>query len=129
VTAAIASSVFAGASAGVLLAALSRGDVRPRRSLRDHGRLARPGAACVAFAATLLTVGGVEAARHDRVALAFTCVAVALLLAFASWLLLVEPDDDDYPADTPDEPEWWPAFERDFEAWSRRARVPSGHRS
>jgi len=66
--------------------------------------------------------------RHDRVALAFTCGAVALLIAFAGWLLLVESNDDDYPAETPDDPEWWPAFERDLETWTRQARVPSGHR-
>ncbi len=128
VAVAISSSVLAGASAGVLIAALSRGTVRPRRSLRDHGRLARSGAASIAVGATLLTGAGLQAVRHDRLTLAFTCGAVALLIAFACWLLLVEPDDHDYPAATPNDPEWWPAFERDFEMWTREARVPSGHR-
>jgi len=65
---------------------------------------------------------------HQRLALALTCGAAALLLGFATWVLLVEPDDR-YPSDTPDEPEWWPAFERELEAWTQRRHVPSGTRT
>ena len=57
--------------------------------------------------------------------LTLTCFAATLLIALASWLLLVE-EDDDYPGETPDEPEWWPAFERELDAWTRRTRVPVG---
>jgi hypothetical protein len=64
--------------------------------------------------------------QHGRAALALTCLAVSLLLAAASWLLLVEPDDGG-PDDAPDEPEWWPAFERELEEWTR-GRVPLGGR-
>jgi hypothetical protein len=64
--------------------------------------------------------------QHGRAALALTCLAVAFLLAAASWLLLVEPDDDG-TIEGPDEPEWWPAFERELEEWTR-GRVSLGGR-
>jgi hypothetical protein len=70
---------------------------------------------------------GVLVVSHDRPALALTCVATAFLIVLSTWLLLVE-EDDDYPGETPHEPEWWPAFERDLEAWTRQARVPTGPR-
>ncbi len=127
--AAIASSVLAGASTGILLAAAGRGGgVRPRRSLRESGQLARRCGGCVAIAAATAAIAGVLAERHERAALALTCVAVTVLIAVTSWLLLVEPDDDG-PGETPDDPEWWPAFERELEVWTRRSRVPVGPRS
>ena len=128
VTVAIASSVLAGASAGVVLAAASNGDLRPRRALRHHCGVARCVGSCLVLAGSVTAVFGVFASDHQRLALALTCIAAALLLGFATWVLLVEPDDH-YPSDTPDEPEWWPAFERELEAWTQRARVSSGTRS
>jgi hypothetical protein len=126
VIAAVASAVLAGASTGVILAAASRGDgVRARRSLRDHPRLARRGGGCVAVFASVLAFAGVTAARHQQAGLALTCIAAASLIALASWLLLVEADDDD-PGETSDEPEWWPSFERDLDEWVLRTRAPAG---
>jgi hypothetical protein len=127
--AAIASSILAGASTGIVLAATVRGGgFRPRRSLRERSHVARRCGGCIASAAAVATIAAALAERHERPALALTCVAVTLLIALASWLLLVEPDDG-YPGETPDEPEWWPAFERELEVWTRRSRVPTGPRS
>jgi hypothetical protein len=127
--AALASSVLAGASTGIALASVGvGGGVRPRRSLRESGQLARRGGGCIALAAATAAIASVLGEDHDRPALALTCVAVMLLIAVASWLLLVEPDDDD-PGETPDEPEWWPGFERELEAWTRQSRVPAGPRN
>jgi hypothetical protein len=122
---AIASGVVAGAWMGVLVAATSYGaGVRPRRWLRENARLSRRFCGCGVAVAGAVLVGDVLRTSHDRVALALTCVAVTLLLALATWLLLVEQDDDG-SIGTPDEPEWWPAFERELEAWTRRPRVPT----
>jgi len=96
--------------------------------LRHHEGLARHAGRGLALAGSVTAVIGVLASGHQRLALALTCAAAALLLGFATWLLLVEPDDHD-PSGTPDEPQWWPAFERELEAWTRRARVPSGTQS
>ncbi len=82
----------------------------------------------VAVAATGVTLAGVIAERHQQAALALTCLAVSILLAIASWVLLVEADDDG-PDEIPDDPEWWPAFERQLEDWTRQRRVPAGPRA
>ena len=126
VFAAVLSSVVAGASAGVLLAVASCGNgYRARRALRYQAVFARRSSTALAIAAILVTGAGVYAVAHQRIGLALTCAATAFLIALASWLLLVE-EDDDYPDETPDEPKWWPDFERQFHDWTRRTRVPAG---
>jgi hypothetical protein len=125
--AAIASSVLSGLSVGVVAAAAALGHgIRPRRSLRERSRIATRCGGSVAVAAAAVAAAGVVGEEHGRAALALTCLAVAFLLAAASWLLLVEPDDGGSD-DAPDEPEWWPAFERELEEWTR-GRVPLGGR-
>jgi hypothetical protein len=127
--AAIASTAVAGGSIGVFVAAATHAHgFRPRRSLREHGRLARRWAAIVAVAATAATIAGVVAERHQQAPLALTCLAVGLLLAVASWVVLVEADDDGAD-EIPEDPEWWPAFERELADWSRQRRVPAGPRA
>jgi MFS family permease len=126
--AAIASSVLAGLSAGVVAAAAALGHgVRPRRRLRERSRIATRWGGSVAIAAAAVAAAGVIAERHGRVALALTCLAVILLLALAAWLLLIERDEGG-PGEAPDEPEWWPAFERELDEWTRRSRVPAHRR-
>jgi hypothetical protein len=56
-----------------------------------------------------------------------TCLGAALLLAFATWLLLIESDDDG--ESRTDDPDWWPEFERELGIWSRRLKVPAGPRT
>jgi drug/metabolite transporter (DMT)-like permease len=126
VIAAIASSLPLGASAGMFVAASSRGSVRPRRLLREHRALARWSGACLALAAAVVAVLAAAQVTYQRPGLLVTCGVVALLVGFVAWLLLVEEADDDYPLQTPGEPEWWPAFERELEEWTRTTRVPSG---
>jgi hypothetical protein len=124
---AIASSVLAGLSVGVVAAAAALGHgVRPRRRLREKSRIATRCGSSVAIATAGVAGAGVIAEQHGRATLALTCLAVSLLLAAASWLLLVEPDDNG-TTDGPNEPEWWPAFERELEEWTR-GRVPTGGR-
>jgi hypothetical protein len=126
VVAAIASSVVTGAATGALLATAGRGHgFRARQSLRGHTHAVRQGGASVAAASVLATLACVLTVSRDRMGLALTCFAATLLIALASWLLLVE-EDDDYPGATPDEPEWWPAFERELDEWKRSTRVPAG---
>jgi len=96
--------------------------------LRQHDGVAECGGTCLALAGSITAAVGVLGSDYQRPAFALTCIAAALLLGFATWVLLVEPNDH-YPSDTPDEPEWWPHFERELEAWTQRARVPSGTRS
>jgi uncharacterized membrane protein YfcA len=120
--------MLAGAAIGVLLAVAGLGvGVRPRPWLRAAGRAATGVSCLVALAASAFAAEGVLRAEYSPPALAATCVGVALLIAFAAWLLSVEPDDGGYPLATPDEPEWWPAFEREFEEWTR-GRAPVGGR-
>jgi len=126
VIAAIASSFPLGASAGMVAATSSRGGVRPRRLLRDHRTLASWSGVCLALAAAGVSAVAAAQVRYQRPALLITCGVVALLVGFVAWLLLVEEADDDYPPQTPGEPEWWPAFERELEEWTRTTRVPSG---
>jgi hypothetical protein len=126
--AAIACGVVAGASVGLLVAAVSRGaGVRPRQWLRDNAGLSRRVGGWGATGAAAVVVAGIFGDGHDRTGLAFTCIAVTLLIAIASWLVLVEPDDDG-STEAPDEPEWWPAFERELETWTRRSRLPAHRR-
>ena len=128
VVAAIASSIVTGAAAGALLATAGRGHgFRARQSLRRHAQAVRRGGGSIAAASVLATAACVLAVSGDRTGLVLTCFGVSLLIAFASWLLLVE-EDDDHPGETPHEPEWWPAFERELDAWTRRSRVPAGRR-
>lgn len=68
----------------------------------------------------------VSQVTYQRPGLVLTCGVVAILVGFAAWLLLVEDADDDYPVQTPGEPEWWPAFERELEEWTRTTRTPTG---
>jgi hypothetical protein len=124
---ALASSTVAGASIGLVLAASGRASgVRPRAWLRRAGSgLTRAGSVAAVAASALAIVGGLGA-QDSQPALALTCFGAAALIAFATWLLLVEPEDDD-STDGPNEPDWWPAFERELEDWTR-GRVPTGGR-
>ena len=109
---------------GVLLAASTRRDgIRARAALREHSLLATRFAACATLILWAGGLAGVLSAERDRAWLGLTCVAAALLLAVATWLLLLETDDD-YPGETPDEPAWWPGFERELREWMRTRRVP-----
>jgi hypothetical protein len=129
VGAALGASAFLGASLGALAATTGAGPgVRPRQLLRSHRLIVLRGGSCIAFTALLAAVATILDVPHDRELLALTCLAVAVLLALASWVLLVEPDDDGHD-DTPLDPAWWPDFERDFEEWTRRPRVPTETRS
>jgi hypothetical protein len=124
---ALASSILAGASVGLLAARAAGGaGVRPRRWLREAGHAVAPVASCVAAAASAVAIAGGLRADDSRTTLALTCLAAAALIAFATWLVLVEADDGG-SAERPDEPEWWPAFERDLDEWTR-GRVPTGGR-
>ena len=74
---------------------------------------------CVALASTVAGLAASFGVAYERPALLATCVAVVALTGFATWVLLIEADDDDRFAAS-GEPEWWPTFERELEAWSRR---------
>jgi hypothetical protein len=129
VGAVLGASAFLGASLGVLVATAGGGrGVRPRRLLRDHRLAVLLGGSCIACAASLAAIAAFLDVPRERTLLALTCLAVVLLLALASWVLLVESDDDD-DDDTPIDPAWWPDFERELEEWTRKPRVPAGHRS
>jgi hypothetical protein len=88
--------------------------------------LARWSGAGFALAAAVVAALAAAQVPYHRPGLLLTCGVVALLIGFVAWLLLVEEADDDYPLETPGEPEWWPAFERELEEWIRTTRVPSG---
>jgi hypothetical protein len=125
---AFAAAITAGISAGLLCAIRASADgVRPRRVLREHRTVLEPLSAVMSSLALLGAVAGVVGADHLRWALAPTCAATAMLLAIASWLVLVEPDDNG-EVDSWGDPQWWPEFERDLEEW-RRSRTPVGPRS
>ena len=74
-------------------------------------------------AAVTLAIASAQVS-YQRTLLAVTCGAIAMLVAVVAWLLLVETDDGDARA-SDDEPEWWPTFERELEAWSRETRALS----
>ena len=128
VAVAFIASVALGASSGVLLATGTWAEgVRPRRLVREHKTAVTRIAMLAGVLSLAAAAGAIASAEYLRMALAPTCAATAFLLAIALWLLLVEADEEGDAAD-PDEPQWWPAFERDFEAWTQRTRVPAGPR-
>lgn len=129
VAVAFVATLLAGAAFGVLAAALAWvRDVRPRRFLRAHASALSAAAGAIAAAAVGIAALSVTQADRLQQALVPTCAAVCLLLALATWLLLVEPDDDGGDADDADEPKWWPQFEEELADWSRKTRVPAGPR-
>jgi general stress protein CsbA len=119
---AIASSVMLGVSSGALAATRSHASLRPCRLLLEHRWLTRWSCACVALTAAIVAVLASIQVDYERAELVLTCSVVASLAGFVVWLLLVEGDDDP-PAEPPDEPEWWPTFERELEEWSK-TRIP-----
>jgi hypothetical protein len=129
VVASIASSLVAGAATGIVLATVGRvNGFRARSFLRRNAPVVRRGAVGLAAVSAGATLACVLSVGRDPAALGLTCVATWFLIALSSWLLLVE-EDDDYPGEAPDEPEWWPAFERELAVWTRHWRVPTGPRS
>jgi hypothetical protein len=125
---AFAATLMAGVSAGLFCAIRASADgVRPRRVLRDHRSVLEPLSAVIVVVGLLGAIAGVITADHLRWALAPTCAAAGLLVAIASWLVLVEPDDRG-DVDSWGDPHWWPQFERDLDDW-RRSRIPAGPRS
>jgi hypothetical protein len=125
---AFTAAVIAGISAGLFCALRTSADgVRPRRLLREHRPALEPLSVIVAGCGLLGAIAGVIGADHLRWSLAPTCAATGLLIAIASWLVLVEPDDHG-EVDSWGDPHWWPQFEQDLDEW-RRTRVPSGTRS
>ena len=125
---AFSAALIAGIASGLFCAIRASGEgVRPRRLLREHRRVLEPLSAAVAGVALVGTVIGIVGADHLRWALAPTCAAAGLLIAIASWLVLVEPDDNG-EVDSWGDPHWWPQFERDLDEW-QRTRIPVGPRS
>lgn len=102
--------------------------VRPRTVLREHSLLLSR--AAFGLASVGLVLGAIGVAEVDRLqaALGSTCAAAAFLVAIATWLLLVEPEDEGEEQDGLDEPKWWPQFEQDLADWSRQSRIPAGPR-
>jgi hypothetical protein len=121
---AFAVSVPLGIALGVLGAARTRGSVRPCRRLREHGGLATWSCGSVTLGGAVTLAIASAQVNYQRTFLAVTCGAIVLLVAVVAWLLLVETDDGDAEA-SGDEPEWWPTFERELEAWSRETRALS----
>jgi hypothetical protein len=121
---AFAASFTLGVAVGVVSATCARGSLRPCRRLREHGTLAMWGGGLLALAGAATIAIASAHVGYQRAFLAATCGAIVLIVAGASWLLLVETDDGDAWA-TDDEPEWWPTCERELEEWSRDARVLS----
>jgi hypothetical protein len=122
----IGCSVLGGVSTGVLLAATTRGEgIRARAALRAHGRTATWSAACLTLVFSVGVLAGVLSVEYNRVWLGLTCLAAMLLLTVATWLVLIETDDDDEPGEVPDDPAWWPEFECELREWARN-RVPAG---
>jgi hypothetical protein len=124
---AFATAVIAGIAVGVLTA--TRGwasGVRPRHTLRVHKTFANRAAWTLIGICFGLAPAAIATADHLRTTLGVTCAAAALLLAAATWLLAVEPDEGGEPV-AEDEPHWWPEFERELAAWERssRKRVPT----
>jgi hypothetical protein len=125
---AFTAALIAGISAGLFCALRASADgVRPRRILREHRTVLEPLSAIVTCIALGGAIGGVIGADHLRWALAPTCAAAGLLIAIASWLVLVEPEDDG-EIDAWGDPHWWPQFEQDLDDW-RRSRIPAGPRA
>ena len=125
---AFAGALSAGIASGLFCAIRATGEgVRPRRLLREHRHVLEPLSAAVAGVALIGAVIGVVGADHLRWALAPTCAAAGLLIAIASWLVLVESDDNG-EVDSWGDPHWWPQFEQDLDEW-RRTRIPAGSRS
>lgn len=125
---AFTAALIAGISAGLFCALRASADgVRPRRVLREHRTVLEPLSLIVAGTGLLGAIAGVVGADHLRWALAPTCAAAGLLIAIASWLVLVEPDDNG-EVDSWGDPHWWPQFEQDLDEW-QRTRIPAGPRS
>ncbi len=126
---AFAASLLAGPSMGIIAASAGwvQG-VRPRQFLRECRPLLRRCA--FGFASMGLVLGAVGVAEADRLqaALGSTCAAAAFLVAIATWLLLVEPEDEGDEPNGLDEPKWWPQFEADLADWTRQTRIPVGPR-
>lgn len=119
-------SVLGGVSTGVLVAATTRGEgIRARAFLRAHGRRATWCAGCMTLVFSVGVLAGVLSVEYNRVWLGLTCLAAMLLLTVATWLVLIETDEDDDPDEAPDDPAWWPEFERELREWARN-RVPAG---
>jgi hypothetical protein len=125
---AFTAALIAGISAGLFCALRASADgVRPRRVLRERRTILEPLSVFVAGCGLLGAIAGVIGADHLRWALAPTCAAAGLLIAIATWLVLVEPDDHG-EIDSWGDPHWWPQFEQDLDEW-RRSRIPAGPRS
>lgn len=125
---AFTAALIAGISAGLFCALRASADgVRPRRVLREHRTVLEPLSLIVAGTGLIGAIAGVVGADHLRWALAPTCAAAGLLIAIASWLVLVEPDDNG-EVDSWGDPHWWPQFEQDLDEW-QRTRIPAGPRS
>jgi hypothetical protein len=127
---AFAAAVIAGIAVGVLSA--TRGwvsGVRPRPLLRAHKIFADRASWTLVGICIGLTPAAIGTTDHLRATLGVTCASTALLLAVATWLLAVEPDEGG-EASAEDEPRWWPEFERELDAWRResRNRVPTNSR-
>jgi hypothetical protein len=126
---AFAPSLLVGQGLGILAATADVVDgVRPRNVLRLHPRLAGRLAVILTALGVTLGAAGVADAARLRVALGITCAAAAFLLALATWVLLIEPDDEGGDRNGLDEPKWWPQFESDLHDWIRRTRIPAGPR-
>jgi hypothetical protein len=127
ITIAFGASVLAGIAGGVLGATRAWADgVRPRRLIRERDG-AFTAAAFVMAIAVVVAATAIAGSDALRASLAVSCAAAAVLFAVASWLFLVEPDDDS-ESEPSLEPSWWPQFERDFTAWSRTRRRPTASR-
>jgi hypothetical protein len=125
---AFAAALVAGISAGLFCAIRASADgVRPRRILREHRSVLEPLSVAIVVIGLIGAIAGVIGADHLRWALAPTCASAGLLVAIASWLVLVEPDDRG-DIDSWGDPHWWPQFERDLDDW-QRSRIPAGPRS
>jgi hypothetical protein len=85
------------------------------------------GVAAGAVAGITLVVAAIAVTSTDslRWTLAVTCLAAGALVAIATWLVSVEPDDEG-DADEVVEPKWWPDFERELAEWQQSRRVPAG---
>jgi len=124
VATAFGASIFAGLAIGAFGATRRWLDgVRPRSIIRRHLALFE---GCTFLLTTVaVAVASVAVSRVDstRLTLAVSSAAVAALVAVASWLVLVERDDDGDLAPSP-EPNWWPQFERELDDWNRARRTP-----
>lgn len=126
---ALVASLLAGPSLGLLAA--TGGWVRgvcPRNFLRERRHLFQSCALGVVSIGCVLGAVGVVAADRLQVALGSTCAGTTLLVAIATWILLVEPDGGGEEPEGLDEPKWWPQFERDLADWTRQIRIPAGPR-